>query len=716
MSAKDASGAPLAGPHAWSFTTIGLPGSTPTSLWDTSATPAGFVQDTPFELGVRFRADVAGEITALRFYRPPGGTGAQPGHLWDAAGTLLGTVVFPASSQPGWQQANLAAPVPVQKDAIYVASYHVPDGRFPATVGGLNAPVDRAPLHAPASTPQAGNGVYRSGASGFPSSTFEATNYWADVVFRVPPDTAAPVVVNAEPAANLIAVAVAAPVRATFDGPIAPASLLFTLSGPGGASVAGAVTYDAATATASFTPTSALANGKTYTASVRATDTSGNAMAQPTTWSFTTAVIAGSTPATLWDTSAVPDTAASDDTSAIELGVAFQPDRNGSVTGIRFYKGAGNGGSHVGHLWTAAGALLGSVTFAAETAAGWQQAMFPTPIPVTGGTSYVASYHAPQGHYPFTRNFFGSALVRPPLTAPSGGNGRYAYGPGGFPTNLFADTNYWVDVIFADTQAPNVVGQAPAAGAAGVPEGAVVTATFGEPVDPATIVIQLRNAGGSVLPGSVAYAAATKTVTLTPSAALGSDQTYTASVSGARDLSGNPMAAPVIWSFTTGDTSTSTLWADDAVPSTLDSGDGSAVELGVKFQVAVAGAVEGVRFYKSAANTGAHVGRLWAANGTLLGTASFTGESASGWQYAAFPSPVAVQPGSTYVVSYHAPNGHYSINSWYFSSQRVSGDLRALSDGSAAGNGVYRYGSGGVMPSNTYSAANYWVDLRFRRS
>ena len=416
------------------------------------------MHDTPFELGVRFRADVAGEITALRFYRPPGSTGAQPGHLWDAAGTLLSTVVFPASSQPGWQQANLSTPVPVQKDAIYVASYHVPDGRFPATVGGLNAPVDRAPLHAPASSPQAGNGVYRSGASGFPSSTFEASNYWADVVFRVPPDTVAPVVVNAEPAANLIAVAVAAPVRATFDGPIAPASLRLHAVRPG--RCVGGRCRRPTTPRRPQPPSrrrAPLANGTTYTASVRATDTSGNAMAQPTTWSFTTAVIAGSTPATLWDTSAVPDTAAGDDTSAIELGVAFQPERNGSVTGIRFYKGAGNGGTHVGHLWTAAGALLGSVTFAAETAAGWQQAMFPAPIPVTGGTSYVASYHAPQGHYPFTRNFFGSALVRPPLTAPSGGNGRYAYGPGGFPTNLFADTNYWVDVIFADTQAPNVV-------------------------------------------------------------------------------------------------------------------------------------------------------------------------------------------------------------------------------------------------------------------
>ena len=53
------------------------------------------------------------------------------------------------------------------------------------------------PLHAPASTPALGNGVFRHGSPGFPISTFDASNYWADAVFRVPPDVTAPVIANA---------------------------------------------------------------------------------------------------------------------------------------------------------------------------------------------------------------------------------------------------------------------------------------------------------------------------------------------------------------------------------------------------------------------------------------------------------------------------------------------------------------------------------------
>jgi hypothetical protein len=39
--------------------------------------------------------------------------------------------------------------------------------------------------------------------------------------------------------------------------------------------------------------------------------------------------------------------------------------------------------------------------------------------------------------------------------------------------------------------------------------------------------------------------------------------------------------------------------------------------------------------------------------------------------------------------------------------------LRALDNGTASGNGVYRYGSTPSFPSNTYSASNYWVDVVF---
>jgi hypothetical protein len=34
----------------------------------------------------------------------------------------------------------------------------------------------------------------------------------------------------------------------------------------------------------------------------------------------------------------------------VELGVKFTSDVDGQVTGIRFYKGSGNSGTHVGNL------------------------------------------------------------------------------------------------------------------------------------------------------------------------------------------------------------------------------------------------------------------------------------------------------------------------------------------------------------------------------
>ena len=62
---------------------------------------------------------------------------------------------------------------------------------------------------------------------------------------------------------------------------------------------------------------------------------------------------------------------------------------NGYITGIRFYKGSGNTGTHVGHLWTSTGTLLATATFSNETASGWQQVNFATPVAITAGTTYV---------------------------------------------------------------------------------------------------------------------------------------------------------------------------------------------------------------------------------------------------------------------------------------------------------------------------------------
>jgi hypothetical protein len=126
----------------------------------------------------------------------------------------------------------------------------------------------------------------------------------------------------------------------------------------------------------------------------------------------------------------------------------------------------------------------------------------------------------------------------------------------------------------------------------------------------------------------------------------------------------------------------------------------------VRFVPAASGYITGVRFYKSTANTGTHRGTLWSSTGNSLATLTFTGESASGWQSASFAAPVAVTAGTTYVVSYNAPNGHYAATDGYFASTYSNGPLTAP----AGTNGVYAYGTATSFPSSTYNDTNYWVD------
>jgi hypothetical protein len=75
-------------------------------------------------------------------------------------------------------------------------------------------------------------------------------------------------------------------------------------------------------------------------------------------------------------------------------------------------------------------------------------------------------------------------------------------------------------------------------------------------------------------------------------------------------------AATMVWAMAA--TTTSSLWSNGTVPVTLSSSDTSNIELGLRFKSNVAGYVTGVRFYKSAQNTGTHTGSLWDNNGKLL--------------------------------------------------------------------------------------------------
>ncbi|MBB4538438.1 hypothetical protein GGE57_005221, partial [Rhizobium etli] len=153
--------------------------------------------------------------------------------------------------------------------------------------------------------------------------------------------------------------------------------------------------------------------------------------------------------------SATPAVVNTNDSSAVELGVKFQTSVAGTVTGIRFYKGDQDTGTHTGSLWSSTGTRLATLTFTNETTSGWQTAYFTSPVSLTAGQTYTASYHTNSGRYSTTTNYFTSNVTSGPLTAPASGNGVYRYGNNSlFPTSTFQSTNYWVDVMFT-TSASN---------------------------------------------------------------------------------------------------------------------------------------------------------------------------------------------------------------------------------------------------------------------
>src|SRR5207249_129457 len=108
-------------------------------------------------------------------------------------------------------------------------------------------------------------------------------------------------------------------------------------------------------------------------------------------------------------------------------------------------------------------------------------------------------------------------------------------------------------------------------------------------------------------------------------------------------------------------------------------------------------------------NVGTHIGNLWTNSGSLLATATFTAESASGWQLVTFPTAVPIAANTLYVASYHTNAGHYALNSGYFAASGANhAPLHAPQDGVEGPNGVYRYGIASGFPSQTYASSNYW--------
>src|SRR5207248_3608588 len=127
-----------------------------------------------------------------------------------------------------------------------------------------------------------------------------------------------------------------------------------------------------------------------------------------------------------------------------------------------------------------------------------------------------------------------SGVLHALSNAAAGGNGVFLAGSSGFPTGSFNAANYWVDVVFSNTQVPTITARTPEASATGVNVNTTVMATFHRPLDPATVnssTFRLRAAGAAGdVPAAVTYSG--QTATLTPTQPLSVNKTYQVTISG----------------------------------------------------------------------------------------------------------------------------------------------------------------------------------------
>lgn len=275
----------------------------PYSIWPGTVTP-GMIYNNPaaIEVGLKFRSDIAGYVTGVRFYKPLGATGTHVGRLWAMDQSKLAEVAFTGETASGWQTAEFPAPVAIQAGTTYIISYASGnDGnrRIALTQNTfVSAGVDNAPLHALMSGVDGPNGVYSDNGSWF-GQNYLTTNYWVDVIFDdtpPPADVTPPTVGSVVPADSASGVLISSSVSVIFSEAMAAASIdgaTFELRDASGDPVAASVTCAAGSYKATLEPTSDLDYNTIYSAHVKGDssgvkDLAGNALAADYMWTFTT--------------------------------------------------------------------------------------------------------------------------------------------------------------------------------------------------------------------------------------------------------------------------------------------------------------------------------------------------------------------------------------------------------------------------------------------
>ncbi|RAN76514.1 hypothetical protein B5P43_23235 [Bacillus sp. SRB_336] len=723
------------------------------------------------EVGAKFTSSINGTISGVRFFKATANKGTHVGNVWSTNGTLLATATFSGESASGWQTATFSKPLTVTANTPYVVSYFAPQGHYsqdsgyfypnPSPMPAGSGSADSGPLHFNRSTPTNPNGFYvYTSKSTFPTGIYQAEYYWVDVIFN--PTSNAPAVAATSPSAGATSIAVTASPSATFNQAVTASSVTLTLKDASGNAVPGTTDYNTSTNTSTFTPSAALAYSTAYTATVSgATNSSGQTMAAPYTWTFTTTApppaptVTATTPAnnaTGISTAVAPTATFSQAVTPASVAFALKDAGGTPVTGTARYNPATDTSTFTPDATLAYSTVYTATVSGATNSSGQTMAApaswsFTTTAPPPAPTVTVATP---------ANNANGVALSTTPsatfntAVAPSSiafsltdaagtsvsGTMSYATATNTATFTPTSPLNYttaytatvagatnsagqsmaapytWSFDTAAPPPAPTVTATTPANNATGTSPGIAPTATFSQAVTPSTVTFTLKDPSGAAVPGATSHNTSTNTSTFTPTTALAYSTTYTATISGATNSTGQTMAAPYTWSFTTSAASVCpcSVFSSTATPTTANTPDWAAVEVGMKFRSDIPGNVTGIRFYKGSSNTGTHTGYLWSGTGSLLGSVTFTNETASGWQTATFSSPIAIAANTTYIVSYFAPSGNYSSDANYFTTSINNGPLHGLADGTDGGNGVYNYGNA-AFPTGSWNASNYWVDV-----
>ena len=237
-----------------------------------------------YELGMKFRVARSGQISSIRYWKSASDSGLHTGRIWSSTGTLLASVSFVGETGSGWQSQPLEPPLVVQPNTTYTVSVNI-GSHFPVTVNGLASSLVNGDI---SSVADGNNGVFGT-PGGFPTQSYQNSNYFRDIGFVADSAGAPPTVIARSPQANAQGIAVNTGVSATFNKSVQQASINFKLTGPSNTMVPGTLTYNDTNRTATLQPNTQLAPLTSYTASVSgATDSAGQSMSAPDTWTFTT--------------------------------------------------------------------------------------------------------------------------------------------------------------------------------------------------------------------------------------------------------------------------------------------------------------------------------------------------------------------------------------------------------------------------------------------